>query len=92
MGLAGDGVGTDYINVFHSFPLGDFQGRPWLRRWPWRAGGVHIAVVGRFVAGNGVLVLMGDWVRGERLCAGPSPGNPPGRREKTPKESGTFGV
>ena len=54
--------------------------------------GFILAVVGRFVAGNGVLVLMGDWVRGERLCAGPSPGNPPGRREKTPKESGTFGV
>ena len=53
---------------------------------------VILAVVGRFVAGTGVLVLMGDWVRRERLCAGPSPGNPLGRREKTPKESGTFGV
>lgn len=55
-------------------------------------GGVHIGGSRESVAGNRVLVLMGDWMRGGRLRAGPPPGNPPGRGEKTPKESGTFGV
>ena len=55
--------------------------------------GFILVVMGRVRLGpGGVLVLMDDWMRGGRVRAGPPPGNPPGRGEKTPKESGTFGV